>query len=143
MKIKFIFCLLLFFIFTGCSEATNKQISETSELHKVTSNIGTVFFGSSATTINIILDFNLKKGGKYKISLENEKNGIGVLFGEGNSLLKLGTIENETILIPEQNGLSLWAQFPVRFLEDGKAMSLKVTDNTTGKEIFNKALLFK
>ncbi|MDR0270223.1 hypothetical protein [Paenibacillus sp.] len=118
------------------------ELADIKKVNSIDTDIGSILYGTDKNTIHIILNLNLIKTDGVKITFSNAESGNGAYLGEGNSLVSLGTIQNETTLVPMNNGLRLWSEFPIRLLDNGNQMFIKVMDSTNEKVILQQKLDF-
>ncbi|WP_442604184.1 hypothetical protein [Paenibacillus sp. KN14-4R] len=135
-------CLLLS---TAACSSNKKVISEadTKQLSQIRTNMGSILYGTDQNSIQLLLNLSLAQVEGVKITFENVSPfGPSLMLGEGNSLLSLGTITDEIIIHPVNNGLRLWSQNPIRFLNYGKIMLLTIIDASTNEVLLKEQLTF-
>lgn len=97
---------------------------------------GSIMYAVDDQAINLIfhMDRMLDPAG-VQIQV-HAKDGHGVMLGEGNSLLKLGEIADETIFTPVNKGIRLWAQLPVRILGGEQEFKIIINKANSAEILF-------
>ena len=57
---------------------------------------------------------------EYEVALAGEGNSGGVIFGEGNALLKFGDLHGNTTVLPDRGNILMWSIQPERIVVDAE-----------------------
>ncbi|BFH64966.1 hypothetical protein [Paenibacillus azoreducens] len=162
MAARTVFISLFILFASGCSESNRtdhiaqnekrpdlkeQQVSFNTSLNSqktnvISTDLGSILYGKDDNTLHILFNLNLPRWDKVNITLSNKQSEIGAYLGKGNILLSLGEVKDETTLVPVNHGLRAWAQFPVRFLNDGNQMVIKMIDSESNDVILQETLDF-
>ena len=98
-------------------------------------------FSLANGVIEVVVDADgLDKDKWYSISLGSDNSSSGVTLSEGNTLIRVGELVNETQFIPLNSRLNFWTTHPERVLNDHN-LYIRIVDHFNN-EIF-KMEMFK
>lgn len=147
---RYLFAALLIMISIGCSnEAISNNITliEPDQINEVSftdkSGRATIVHNMTRGVDIIVSAKDLNPAERYEIAIVQKDGERGVTFGpEVNLDIKMGSIEGETILLPNQNGdLYVSMLNPERIFSDAEQLTIVVS--TTDQKVVLESYPFK
>ncbi|URN93781.1 MAG: hypothetical protein NAG76_18410 [Candidatus Pristimantibacillus lignocellulolyticus] len=147
---RYFLAALLIMISIGCSnESITKEITliEPDQINEVSftdkSGRATIVHNMTRGVDIIVSAKDLNPAERYEITIFQKDGERGVTFGpEANLDIKMGSIEGETILLPNQNGdLYVSMLNPERIFSDAEQLTIVVS--TTDQKVVLESYPFK
>jgi uncharacterized protein YdaL len=95
-------------------------------------NVSVTKISNKEDVIEFVIDVNgLNKDRVYTISLGSETGSSGVMLSQGNTLIRVGQILNDTQFIPYDSKLNFWTTHPKRVLNYNLLYLRIIDENNT------------